>query len=255
LSRFLGQQQPFYGIQAKGLDGRAELLTTVEVMADYYVKEIVKMQPDGPYYLGGYCLGGQIAYEMARNLLKMGKRVAFVALLDTQRRWNAEEGFKLKLLHRYQQIAFHLRNFLLADYKGKAAFVRDKMIELSRRIKRRLLVFMSITAFELKLRSERPLVVMEHVNDRAANNYVALPYDGTITLFCPKGNYAGYEDPLMGWGDGLTRGVDVHRLSVYPAGMLIDPFVGELAEIMRNCLEEAQQKKDKTQRRYSRNMH
>ena len=61
---------PFYGIQAQGLDGGKNYLRTVEEMAEAYLKEVKHMQPEGPYYLGGFCLGGQVAFEMAKLLEK-----------------------------------------------------------------------------------------------------------------------------------------------------------------------------------------
>src|SRR5207344_3097549 len=83
LARHLGEDHPFYGLQSQGLDGKASPLTTVEAMAEKYLREIRQFQPEGPYCLGGYCLGGTIAYEMAQLLRRDGQEVALVALLDT----------------------------------------------------------------------------------------------------------------------------------------------------------------------------
>src|SRR5580698_8234392 len=83
LSKLLGDDQPFYGLQAQGLDGNAPPLTKIEDMAALYVKEIRRVQPRGPYFLGGYCLGGTIAYEVAQQLRAQGQEVALLALLDT----------------------------------------------------------------------------------------------------------------------------------------------------------------------------
>ncbi len=57
LSKYLGEDQPFYGLQSQGLDGDSEPLTRIEDMAASYVREIRRAQPEGPYYLGGYCAG------------------------------------------------------------------------------------------------------------------------------------------------------------------------------------------------------
>ena len=57
---------PFYGLQARGLDGSKQYLKSVEEMAACYLEEIKQFQPEGPYYLGGFCLGGQIAFEIAQ---------------------------------------------------------------------------------------------------------------------------------------------------------------------------------------------
>src|SRR5207237_314624 len=81
LSRHLGSDQPVYGFKSRGLDGREEF-GTLEEMAEQYVKDLRGLQPSGPYYLGGYGFGGNVAYEMARQLDAQGEQVALLALLN-----------------------------------------------------------------------------------------------------------------------------------------------------------------------------
>ncbi len=69
LARYLGEDYPFYGLQARGLEGGGDYLTTTEAMAESYLREIRELQPEGPYYLGGFCMGGQVAFEMAQRLV------------------------------------------------------------------------------------------------------------------------------------------------------------------------------------------
>ncbi len=83
LALLLPPDQPSYGLQAVGLDGKASRHTSVEQMAAHYIKEIRSFQPHGPYYLAGYSMGGLIAYELGQQLTKLGEQVAFLALLDT----------------------------------------------------------------------------------------------------------------------------------------------------------------------------
>ena len=83
LARLLPAEQPSYGIQAAGLDGKSARHITVEAMAAHYVNELVSFQPEGAFYLAGYSLGGKIAYEIARQLQHRGRRVALLALIDT----------------------------------------------------------------------------------------------------------------------------------------------------------------------------
>src|SRR5688572_10921850 len=52
-------------------------------MAAQYVKDLRAFQPHGPYYLGGYCFGGNVAYEMARQLMEAGEKVALLVLLNS----------------------------------------------------------------------------------------------------------------------------------------------------------------------------
>jgi thioesterase domain-containing protein/acyl carrier protein len=82
LARHLSGDQPFYGIQAQGVEDEAEPLTTVHAMAARYLPEIRAVQPHGPYILGGWSLGGLIALEMARALVAEGEIVGTVVLFD-----------------------------------------------------------------------------------------------------------------------------------------------------------------------------
>ena len=74
-----GSEQPVYGLQAKGLNGVDKPLDTIETIATYYISEIRTIDKEGPYALAGFPLGGRIAYEMARQLDEMGKKVSFWA--------------------------------------------------------------------------------------------------------------------------------------------------------------------------------
>ena len=83
LARHLGPDQPMYGFQAQGTDGKHPILTRVEEMAAHYLQELRTVQPHGPYYLGGLSFGGWVAYEMAQQLRADGEQVGLLALIDT----------------------------------------------------------------------------------------------------------------------------------------------------------------------------
>jgi len=78
LAKHLAPDQPVYGIESRGLRGLEEF-SRVEEMAGHYIQELRRVQPEGPYYLGGYCFGGIVAYEMARQLRALDQEVAFLA--------------------------------------------------------------------------------------------------------------------------------------------------------------------------------
>ncbi|BCL39534.1 amino acid adenylation domain-containing protein [Nostoc sp. MS1] len=82
LARNLGNEQPVYGLQAIGLN-EEEPLTCIEDMAALYIEAIKTIQPTGPYYLGGWSMGGVIAFEMAQQLLTNTDEVALLALIDS----------------------------------------------------------------------------------------------------------------------------------------------------------------------------
>ncbi len=83
LTTTLGENQPFYGLQHRGVDGRLPPHTSIADMAKEFISDIRRVQSSGPYYLAGYSAGGLAAYEMARLLLDVGEEVAGVILLDS----------------------------------------------------------------------------------------------------------------------------------------------------------------------------
>ncbi|MBN3896548.1 MAG: amino acid adenylation domain-containing protein [Nostoc sp. NOS(2021)] len=83
LAHHLGKNQPFYGLQPIGLDGKTSPLTNIEDMANHYIEALRRVQPKGPYFLGGWSFGGWVAFEMAQQLQKSGEEVALLAVLDT----------------------------------------------------------------------------------------------------------------------------------------------------------------------------
>ncbi len=238
LAKHLGSGQPVYGLQAKGLDGKAPVLAKVEEMAAEYVAEIRKIQPAGPYHLGGYCLGGTIAYEVAQQLVATGEQVAVLALFDTHSRW-FQPSLRARWYAGVQQIAFHAANIFMSGPRGVGAFAKEKVSELKRRLGRRITVAASTLTYAIGTRKDPPLVMLERVNDRASRDYVPQYYSGKATVFKPCKAYRGYEDPSLGWGNGLVHDIEVIELPVFPAGMLIEPFVQELAQRLRRCLDDA----------------
>jgi acyl carrier protein len=239
LVKHLGSDQPVYGLQAKGLDGNEPFHTRLEDMAAEYISEIQKLQPDGPYYLGGYCMGGTIAYEIARQLDKKGCQIALVAMFDTYNGWKKENLLR-RIRHQYQRVLFHILNYSMIDRTARKAFVNEKVQESKRRILLWFAVKVSRILYKIKLRNKKPLVIMDHINDKAVLDYVAKPYSGKIDVFRDTSAYAGYEDPYLGWGNGLTGSVEAHQLKVYPAGTLNEPFVSELASKLRVCIDKVQ---------------
>lgn len=84
LAKALGEEQPFYGLQAPRPGRNAPVLTTVEEIAKLYLQEIRSVQPRGPYFLGGWSAGGVIAWEVASQMKLEGETVNMLALMDSQ---------------------------------------------------------------------------------------------------------------------------------------------------------------------------
>jgi acetoacetyl-CoA synthetase len=80
--KHIESDHPIYGMQAKGIDGLDEPLERIEDMAEYSLNAIKELQPQGPYALMGYSLGGLVALEMAQQLSANGEEVALLAMID-----------------------------------------------------------------------------------------------------------------------------------------------------------------------------
>lgn len=82
-AKHLPPGRPFYALQAAGVDAGTEPLRSVEEIAAGYVERIRRVQPEGPYLIGGWSFGGFVAFEMARQLRAAGQEVRRLILLDT----------------------------------------------------------------------------------------------------------------------------------------------------------------------------
>jgi amino acid adenylation domain-containing protein len=83
LARALGTDQAVFGLQSRGLSDGEEALSTIEEMATLYVDAIRRVQPQGPYHVAGWSLGGRIAFELARQLEQARQEVGFLGIFDT----------------------------------------------------------------------------------------------------------------------------------------------------------------------------
>jgi non-ribosomal peptide synthetase component F/thioesterase domain-containing protein len=240
LSKHLGYDQPFYGLQSQGLDGARSYLTRIEDMAALYVKEIKTVQPKGPYLLGGYCMGGTVAYEMAQQLTAAGEVVALLALFDTLNWAKIPAGsFLTRLFFQTQRLVFHGGNVLLLSFNNKSQFFHEKWKVLRSRTS----VWRGMLLGKMGKRrqgEDKPesLILAEiwEINDRAILNYVPRPYPGVVTDFRPMKQYSKYGSESH-WDSLALGGQEIVTLPVYPAGMLLEPFVKDLAKALKVALD------------------
>jgi thioesterase domain-containing protein/acyl carrier protein len=236
LSERLGADQPFFGLQSQGLDGTLPILRTVEEMASLYLKEIRRVRPYGPYLIGGYCGGGTIALEVAQQLRALGKDVALLALFDTSN-WYKVPAFSVwsKTYHHSERVVFHALSFLGLDSTGRSQLFREK----AREIRHRIPVWRGMLQARLTRHpgadssASRLLGEIWKANDEACSAYIPKPYPGIITDFRPKRQYRIFNEPAAKWDTLAEGGQDVISLPVYPAVMLVEPFVQQLAAALR----------------------
>jgi len=242
LSQNLGDDQPFYGLQCQGLDGSCPPLTKIGDMAALYVKAIRRQQAHGPYLVGGYCGGGLIAYEVAQQLRSEGEEIALLALFDTLNFSKIQlPSMWSRTYYGAEKLAFHAANFWRLDFEGKVRFLREKM----KALRNRLPVWWGMLLAKLDKNSgettseSRVLGQIWQANDLACHRYVPLPYPGVVTDFRPLRQYRMFDKPEARWDRLALEGQSVVALPVYPAGMLLEPFVKHLAVALRKTIDSA----------------
>lgn len=251
LAKHLGQDYPFYGLQARGLEGSGNYLTTVEDMADSYLLELQELQPEGPYHIGGFCMGGQIAFEMARKLVEKGQQVNLLVLIDSHNfngrplQWTLRE----KARNTTQKIEFHVSNILKLSLREQFAYFREKSQFALRRELGKLRVRLNHI---LKLNPHRDVSGaieedIEAINDRAYFQYSPGVYPNKLTLVRPQRNYAFLRDPMNGWGTIVAGGIELIDLPVDPGGIFIEPYVKSLAEKLRERIDRSDSARPATQ--------
>jgi amino acid adenylation domain-containing protein len=230
LARNLETGISIYGLQSQGLDGQSPSLKTIEEMAVHYLRDVLSLQPEGPYFLTGYCMGGLVAYEMAQLLDRSGQEVAFLGLLDT---YNPVSALPISHLHLLRQkLGFHVGNFARLRPGEMMSYVGEK-IRLAR--DGELANVLGLGRKDDGDRgdgegSEALHAPIQRTNDRAAELYQPAVYRGRVTLFKPREHYDFQPDPTLGWGELAQGGLDVVELPMNPHAMLVEPFVRHLAQ-------------------------
>ncbi len=245
LARLLGPDQPFYGLQAKGLNGKQEPHTSVKEMAAHYIQEMRDVQPEGSYLIGGRSSGGTIAFEMACQLAAAGEEVALLALLDTYPAGYFKllpgSGTAAQRVGRWaRKIETHLANLGQLGTMEKVVYVLTKLKYAPAKIKHKLFR----RAYKIYKRIGRPLPPVlrniEELNFTAVKDYVPQAYPGCATLFLAS-DLTGAYDVQDGWRELVRGGIEVHEIPSNHLDIIKEPHVRVLAQELRACLDRAQQ--------------
>ncbi|VAW32146.1 Polyketide synthase modules and related proteins, partial [hydrothermal vent metagenome] len=240
LARHLPPEQPVFAFQAKGLDGKTRPLRTIEEMAAHYVKALLDHQPEGPFQLGGYSMGGAIAFEIAQQLQAQGHQVDFVGIIDTP-----AQHPRLKWVRVYTKLMARLFHFSPA--REQIMFVRNRhrfWVGLRRVLanqKSRLAQKANRPqADSNQSREDARVQKITMVNNRAFFCYIPRYYPSWVTLFKSTEGYQDIyrdtKDPLMGW-QHVSQGVDVHLLEGTHNQIMDEPRVQALAIAFMKALQ------------------
>ena len=215
LARLVGSDQPFYGLQAQGLDGELPFHARVEDMAAHYIRELQIVQSRGPYYLGGYSFGGMVALEMAHQLKARGHAVGLVILLDA---FAGELKSTRSLLRTYLSLPLD-QQWMHLTRKTKAF----------RRSLRRRVAMMRLPATLKNVRA---------VCYAAGRTYKPKPYDGPVVLFraSEKGLSSTNEESAWKY---LAPHIEIYEVTGHHGNIVDEPQVRLLADELKARLETA----------------
>jgi len=233
LARLLDAEQPFYALPPHGVEG-GPIPATIEAMATDYLKLIRTVQPEGPYLLGGFCNGGLVAFEMARQLGARGQEVDLLVLIDTLAAdralrfvhaaiacavfvtgGNQDDLMNLFLRLRYCDVLW--KTFVRLGPKAKARCLLEGAREGARSLPRWSAVGPALrgawsrSRFKLPSSAELRRDVLG-VHRWVKSGYVPRRYAGRVALFVSEQGLSEYSnDALLGWR-GVVRDVEAHKL-------------------------------------------
>ena len=250
LARLLGPDQPFYGLQSRGLDGTTPPLTRIEDIASAFLEEVRQVQSDGPYHLIGMCMGGVVAYEMAQQLHAAGQKIGLLGLLETwppQATWTSSPSGPTSVPALRGFISARLRLYV-ETFKSLRGIERLRYL----RDRAKLLALIVVKRDLLRdARHERLVYAVTQANLAAFQRYAIRAYPGPVVLFGAEGRkLAPTVDLGLVWRDLARAGVEVYSAPGDDSGlMLTDPNVRTFATQLRACLERAQRAVSRSGRR------
>jgi thioesterase domain-containing protein/acyl carrier protein len=235
LAYHLNSDQPVYGLQAYGLNPKNSPHTNVEQMASFYIQEIKKIQPHGPYFLCGWSLGGLIAFEIAQQLFQQGSQIAFLAILDSYPPDLAID----EEIPTPEDDASSLLQLLLEDEDLDIS--PEQLADLT---EEEQLTYVLKKAQEKKLYPEnfdlaqaRLLLKILQISYRAALDYKPQYLQVSLDLFIASDT----PDKFKSLWDTMVNRVESYSASGEHGKMVEPPHVQLLAEQMQKSLDRAQQ--------------
>ncbi len=242
LAHQLGRDQPFYGLQSRGLYGGVVPPATVDDMASLYLSEMRQVHREGPWRLAGYCFGALVAFEMARRLVTEGEKVELLAMFNgPSPAWIHKWGW-----YGNQPSKRVKAPATAAKAPADTSRTRGRLTRIRRALREPRRFGTALVWHSWRLGGPRLARIAralgrplpEQVRDDyflrlhadAERVYAPQPYSGDLLVF--YGDEL-YEDPELGWGE-LVRG-EIHTYAV-PGDhrnnrqALVEPYVGFVSE-------------------------
>ncbi len=236
LSDHLDPERPFYTIHPRGFaDDAAEV--RIEEMAAGYLREIRAVQPHGPYLLGGACMGGQVAFEMARQLMAEGEVVARTIVVESYapgimgfapRHWRGRV-FAWVFFNRRTGTRRQVTRTLAKLERSRAG---GAVLSAASRV-RHLDKDQAPEVADQRLTHAMRDVQRSRI--RALLAYSPPPLPSELVVF--RGERDDDDIPNLGWDQFATGGIELHEIAGHHESVLHEPQVSRLASELNDCLE------------------
>ena len=239
LANQLDVEQPFYALEQIPHQQDPEVISIEETAANY-LQEICRVQPEGPYLLGGWCYGGIVAFEMAQQLHRQGQKVALLAVLDAilpETRIQPAEDDNAKLIVRTAESIKHLFGINLSiSYHQLLQLSQDEQYEL-------LMKQLNITSDAEKQHHLRGFKLFK-THAQAMRDYIPQIYPHKITLFRANEKIPHdfqspelySDDPLLGWGKYSSQPIKLIEVPGNHFSMFSEPNIKQLGKELINSL-------------------
>ena len=247
LARYLRPDRPVYGIQDMAVvDESNGKIKPLEEVASTYIAAIKEIQPDGPYFIGGYSFGGIAAFEMAQQLRAMQQEVALLAIFDSHPPTHAEDVTDDETT----LLAIIASEWLRESSNKKVQEIYDELLPLTSEEQLQYVLSLvrqaNVELLSMDVRWVRQQVLLFKSKMQTALGYKARPYPGRITLF--RANQVDQLDQNkvfaenlyeVGWQEVTTLPLETHLVPGYHNTIMNNPSVETLAQRLQDCLDRA----------------
>ncbi|MBD2461873.1 alpha/beta fold hydrolase [Oscillatoria sp. FACHB-1407] len=266
VARLLGSDQPFYAFQRPDLDGKPVTQTTVEALAAHCIEEMRTVQPHGPYFIGGHCFGGVVAFEIAHQLLAQGEAIALFVLIDSYAPKPLPTSSWFRLQNSVHKTLFELQKSYY--YHGNLRGLRQLPERINTVLKRKLqqrdrqtvLTETSNPQPETKqhraeassaphlttnlgetLSHEMRYIRAEAINRTAKAQYRPKVYPGSIVLLrATRQVRAWHFGSALGWHDLTSQAIDTIQIPGFFGNLFNYKALPKVASALKQVLETAQ---------------
>jgi thioesterase domain-containing protein/acyl carrier protein len=247
LANHLSADRPIYAFQASGLDGSKQFKTNLHDIAEEYIRELLRIQPDGPFLLMGFSLGGFIAYEMAMQLVSRGLTVKFTGLIDSV-------SFLARYSNSYaHRIAVTAQGIVLNPFYLIWLYFKEPNTEKRRFMKNKYKnIRLTITYYLVRLGLVKRKNITEELDQMSflsdnmritlnenLKKYELKPAPFHIDLFVAgKPTFYIHERKTYGWAKFAKQGLTIHTIPSEHSLMFAPPYDAYFAELLERRLDQ-----------------